>query len=93
MAEDRVGDVGPARRPADLGALEFDATPMQELIEKARVAGTGSPSRISSADPSRSPSPRFPTSNVRIHGSKMVPRESVDIFYITPSKADVRCPA
>lgn len=74
---------GPPDDPQIYGAMEFDATPMQELIEKGRAAGhrltvthiVGRSIALALA--------AVPDFNVRIHGSKMVPRESVDIFYIT----------
>jgi pyruvate/2-oxoglutarate dehydrogenase complex dihydrolipoamide acyltransferase (E2) component len=74
---------GPPDDPQIYGALEFDATPMQELIEKGRAAGhhvtvthlVGRSIALSLA--------AVPDFNVRIHGSNVEPRESVDIFFIT----------
>lgn len=74
---------GPPDDPQIYGALEFDATPLLEVIEKARAAGhrvtvthlVGRSIALALA--------AVPDFNVRIHGSKMIPRESVDIFYIT----------
>jgi len=74
---------GPPDDPQIYGALEFDATPMQELIEKAKAQGhrltvthlVGRSIALALA--------AVPDFNVRIHGSKMEPRDSVDIFYIT----------
>ena len=74
---------GPPDDPQIYGALEFDATPLLEMIEKARAAGhrvtvthlVGRSIALSLA--------AVPDFNVRIHGSKVIPRESVDIFYIT----------
>ena len=74
---------GPPDDPQIYGALEFDATPLLELIDKAKSAGhrvtvthlVGRSIALALA--------AVPDFNVRIHGSKMTPRESVDIFYIT----------
>lgn len=74
---------GPPDDPQIYGALEFDATPMLELIDKARAHGhrvtvthlVGRAIALSLA--------AVPDFNVRIVGSKLIPRETVDIFYIT----------
>jgi pyruvate dehydrogenase E2 component (dihydrolipoamide acetyltransferase) len=74
---------GPPDDPQIYGALEFDATPMLELIDKGKAAGhrltvthlVGRSIALALA--------AVPDFNVRIHGSKMIPRDSVDIFYIT----------
>jgi pyruvate dehydrogenase E2 component (dihydrolipoamide acetyltransferase) len=74
---------GPPDDPQIYGAMEFDATPLQELIDKGRAAGhritvthlVGRSIALALA--------AVPDFNVRIHGSKMIPRESVDVFYIT----------
>ncbi len=74
---------GPPDDPQIYGAMEFDATPLQELIERGRAAGH----RITVTHlVGRSIAlalQAVPDFNVRIHGSKMIPRESVDVFYIT----------
>jgi pyruvate dehydrogenase E2 component (dihydrolipoamide acetyltransferase) len=73
---------GPPDDPQIYGAMEFDATPMQALIERARAAGH----RITVTHlVGRSIAlalQAVPDFNMRIYGSKMIPRESVDIFYI-----------
>jgi len=73
---------GPPDDPQIYGAMEFDATPMLELIERARAAGH----RVSVTHlVGRSIAlalQAVPDFNMRIHGSKMIPRETVDIFYI-----------
>jgi pyruvate/2-oxoglutarate dehydrogenase complex dihydrolipoamide acyltransferase (E2) component len=74
---------GPPDDPQIYGAMEFDATPLKELIERGRDAGhrvtvthlVGRSIALALA--------AVPDFNVRIHGSKMTPRESVDVFYIT----------
>ena len=74
---------GPPDDPQIYGALEFDATPLLEVIEKARAAGhrvtvthlVGRTIALALA--------AVPDFNDRIHGSKMIQRESVYIFYIT----------
>ena len=74
---------GPPDDPQIYGAMEFDATPMEALIEKARASGhrltvthlVGRSIALALA--------AVPDFNVRIHGSNVEPRESVDIFYIT----------
>lgn len=74
---------GPPDDPQIYGAMEFDATPMQELIERGRAVGhritvthlVGRSIALALA--------AVPDFNVRIHGGKMIPRETVDVFYIT----------
>ena len=74
---------GPPDDPQIYGALEFDATPLLELVDKARTHGhrvtvthlVGRAIALSLA--------AVPDFNVRIVGSKLIPRDSVDIFYIT----------
>jgi pyruvate dehydrogenase E2 component (dihydrolipoamide acetyltransferase) len=74
---------GPPDDPQIYGALEFDATPMLELIDKAKAHGhritvthlVGRSIALALA--------AVPDFNVRIVGSKIIPRESVDVFYIT----------
>jgi pyruvate dehydrogenase E2 component (dihydrolipoamide acetyltransferase) len=73
---------GPPDDPQIYGAMEFDATPMLALIERGRAAGhrvtvthlVGRSIALALA--------AVPDFNMRIHGSKMIPRDSVDIFYI-----------
>jgi pyruvate dehydrogenase E2 component (dihydrolipoamide acetyltransferase) len=73
---------GPPDDPQIYGAMEFDATPMQALIERGRAAGH----RITVTHlVGRSIAlalQAVPDFNMRIYGSRMIPRESVDIFYI-----------
>jgi pyruvate/2-oxoglutarate dehydrogenase complex dihydrolipoamide acyltransferase (E2) component len=74
---------GPPDDPQIYGAMEFDATPLQDLIERGRAAGhritvthlVGRSIALALA--------AVPDFNVRIHGGKMIPRETVDVFYIT----------
>src|SRR6266540_71861 len=74
---------GPPDDPQIYGAMEFDATPLKDLIDRSRAAGhhltvthlVGRSMALALA--------AVPDFNVRIHGSKMIPRESVDIFFIT----------
>jgi pyruvate/2-oxoglutarate dehydrogenase complex dihydrolipoamide acyltransferase (E2) component len=74
---------GPPDDPQIYGALEFDATPLLELMDKAKAQGhritvthlVGRSIALALA--------AVPDFNVRIVGSKMIPRDSVDIFYIT----------
>jgi pyruvate dehydrogenase E2 component (dihydrolipoamide acetyltransferase) len=73
---------GPPDDPQIYGAMEFDAGPMMDLIERGRAAGhrvtvthlVGRSIALALA--------AVPDFNMRIYGSKMIPRESVDIFYI-----------
>ena len=73
---------GPPDDPQIYGAMEFDAGPMIDLIERGRAAGhrvtvthlVGRSIALALA--------AVPDFNMRIYGSKMIPRDSVDIFYI-----------
>ena len=73
---------GPPDDPQIYGAMEFDAGPLVDLIERGRAAGhrvtvthlVGRAIALALA--------AVPDFNMRIYGSKMIPRESVDIFYI-----------
>jgi len=74
---------GPPDDPQIYGALEFDATPMLSLIEKAKAHGHKvTVTHLVGRSIARALA-AVPDFNVRIHGSKVVPRDSVDIFYIT----------
>ena len=74
---------GPPNDPQIYGALEFDATPLKALIESSKAEGhritvthlVGRSIALALA--------AVPDFNVRIVGSKLIPRDSVDIFYIT----------
>lgn len=74
---------GPPNDPQVYGAMEFDATPLNAYMDRAREAGhkitvthlVGRAMAVAMHE--------VPDFNVRIKGSKVYPRESVDIFYIT----------
>jgi len=73
---------GPPDDPQVYGILEFDATPLQEIMAKGRAAGypvtathlVGRAVSVSMA--------AVPDFNVRIRGSKVIPRDTVDTFFI-----------
>ena len=74
---------GPPDDPQIYGAMEFDATPLKDLVERSRAAGhritvthlVGRSIALALA--------AVPDFNVRIYRGKMIPRETVDVFYIT----------
>ena len=73
---------GPPDDPQVYGVLEFDATPLLSYAEKARAAGyrltpthfVGRAVAVALHD--------VPDFNVRVVGGKVIPRESVDVFFI-----------
>jgi len=73
---------GPPDDPQIYGALEFDATPMLGLIERARAAGHHvTPTHLVGRAIAHSLH-EVPDMNVRIHGGKVIPRDTVDVFFI-----------
>jgi pyruvate dehydrogenase E2 component (dihydrolipoamide acetyltransferase) len=74
---------GPPDDPQIYGAMEFDATPLKDLVERSRAAGhritvthlVGRSIALALA--------AVPDFNVRIYRGKMIPRDTVDVFYIT----------
>ena len=73
---------GPPDDPQVYGVLEFDATPLLSYAEKARAAGyrltpthfVGRAVAVALRE--------VPDFNVRIVGGKVIPRHSVDVFFI-----------
>jgi len=73
---------GPPDDPQIYGAMEFDATPMLALIERGRAAGHRVTVTHLVGRSIALALQAVPDFNMRIHGSRMIPRSSVDIFYI-----------
>jgi chloramphenicol O-acetyltransferase len=73
---------GPPDDPQVYGILEFDATPLQHYMEAARAAGHRvTPTHFVGRAIARALH-EVPDFNVRIRGSKVIPRETVDVFFI-----------
>jgi chloramphenicol O-acetyltransferase len=73
---------GPPDDPQVYGILEFDATPLRRYMDKAKAAGRRvTPTHFVGRAVAMALH-EVPDFNVRIHGSKVIPRESVDIFFI-----------
>lgn len=73
---------GPPDDPQVYGILEFDATPLQRYMEKARAAGRRVTPTHFVGRAIAMALHEVPDFNVRIHGSKVIPRETVDVFFI-----------
>lgn len=73
---------GPPDDPQVYGMLEFDATPMRAYIERARAAGhkvtpthfVGRALAVALHE--------VPDFNVRVVGGRVIPRDTVDVFFI-----------
>jgi pyruvate dehydrogenase E2 component (dihydrolipoamide acetyltransferase) len=73
---------GPPDDPQIYGSLEFDATPLLELIHHGAEAGSHvTPTHIVGRAIAHALH-QVPDFNVRIHGNTVEPRESVDVFFI-----------
>ncbi len=73
---------GPPNDPQVYGILEFDATPINDYVERARAAGYRvTPTHFVGRGIAHALH-EVPDFNVRIVGSRMFPRESVDVFFI-----------
>jgi pyruvate/2-oxoglutarate dehydrogenase complex dihydrolipoamide acyltransferase (E2) component len=73
---------GPPDDPQVYGILEFDATPVLSFMEKARAAGHRvTPTHLVGRAIAQALH-EVPDFNVRIRGGTVVPRESVDVFFI-----------
>jgi pyruvate/2-oxoglutarate dehydrogenase complex dihydrolipoamide acyltransferase (E2) component len=69
--------------PQIYGAMEFDATPMLALMDRARAAGHHvTPTHFVGRAIAHSLH-EVPDMNVRIYGGKVIPRETIDVFFIT----------
>lgn len=69
--------------PQIYGALDVDATKLIELVESARAAGHHlTPTHVVGRAVARSLA-AVPDLNVRILGGRAVPRETIDVFFIT----------
>jgi pyruvate dehydrogenase E2 component (dihydrolipoamide acetyltransferase) len=74
---------GPPNDPQIYGAMEIDATNLKAFMEQARAAGHRvTPTHVVGRAVAVSLH-EVPDFNVRIRGSKMFPRETVDVFFIT----------
>jgi pyruvate/2-oxoglutarate dehydrogenase complex dihydrolipoamide acyltransferase (E2) component len=74
---------GPPDDPQVYGILEFDATPVLSFIDRAREAGHRvTPTHLVGKAVAQALH-EVPDFNVRIRGSKVIPRETVDVFFIT----------
>jgi pyruvate dehydrogenase E2 component (dihydrolipoamide acetyltransferase) len=73
---------GPPDDPQVYGMLEFDATPMRAYIERARAAGLKvSPTHFVGRALAVALH-EVPDFNVRVVGGRVIPRETVDVFFI-----------
>ncbi|MBI4260989.1 MAG: 2-oxo acid dehydrogenase subunit E2 [Actinobacteria bacterium] len=73
---------GPPDDPQVYGILEFDATPVLSFMERARAAGHRvTPTHLVGRAIAMALH-EVPDFNVRIRGSKVIPRETVDVFFI-----------
>src|SRR6266511_2118994 len=73
---------GPPDDPQVYGIIEFDATPLLALIERGRAAGYPvTPTHLVGRAVAHALH-EVPDFNVRIRGSKVIPRETVDVFFI-----------
>ena len=73
---------GPPDDPQVYGIIEFDATSMLALIERGRAAGYPvTPTHLVGRAVANALHD-VPDFNVRIRGSKVIPRETVDVFFI-----------
>ena len=69
--------------PQIYGAMEFDATPMLALMDRARAADHHvTPTHFVGRAIAHSLH-EVPDMNVRIYGGKVIPRETIDVFFIT----------
>jgi pyruvate dehydrogenase E2 component (dihydrolipoamide acetyltransferase) len=73
---------GPPDDPQVYGILEFDATPHLALMERGRAAGYPiTPTHLVGRAVAHALH-EVPDFNVRVVGSRVIPRESVDVFFI-----------
>jgi pyruvate/2-oxoglutarate dehydrogenase complex dihydrolipoamide acyltransferase (E2) component len=73
---------GPPDDPQVYGILEFDATPHLALMERGKSAGYPiTPTHLVGRAVAHALH-EVPDFNVRVVGSKVIPRESVDVFFI-----------
>jgi len=73
---------GPPDDPQMYGMLEFDATPLLELIDKGRAAGHPVTATHLVGRAVAHALHEVPDFNVRIRGGKVIPRDTVDVFFI-----------
>src|SRR4051812_40571199 len=69
--------------PQIFGALECEAAPLRAFIDAARAAGHRvTPTHVVGRALAHA-LPRVPDLNTRIVGDRILPRDSVDIFFVT----------
>ncbi len=73
---------GPPDDPQVYGMLEFDATPMRAYMERARKAGVKVTPTHFVGRALAVALHEVPDFNVRVVGSKVIPRDTVDVFFI-----------
>jgi pyruvate/2-oxoglutarate dehydrogenase complex dihydrolipoamide acyltransferase (E2) component len=73
---------GPPDDPQVYGMLEFDATPMRAYIERARAAGLKVTPTHFVGRALAVALHEVPDFNVRVVGGRVIPRETVDVFFI-----------
>jgi pyruvate dehydrogenase E2 component (dihydrolipoamide acetyltransferase) len=73
---------GPPDDPQVYGILEFDATPLRRYMDKAKAAGRRVTPTHFVGRAMAMALHEVPDFNVRIRGSKVISRETVDIFFI-----------
>jgi pyruvate dehydrogenase E2 component (dihydrolipoamide acetyltransferase) len=73
---------GPPDDPQVYGILEFDATPILALIERGRAAGYPVTATHVVGRAVAHALHEVPDFNVRVRGSRVIPRETVDVFFI-----------
>jgi pyruvate dehydrogenase E2 component (dihydrolipoamide acetyltransferase) len=74
---------GPPNDPQIYGAMEIDATNLRAFMERSRAAGHRvTPTHLVGRAVALSLR-EVPDFNMRVRGSKMFPRETVDVFFIT----------
>lgn len=73
---------GPPDDPQVYGILEFDASPLVGYIDRARAAGHHVTATHLVGRAVAHALHEVPDFNVRIRGGKVIPRDSVDVFFI-----------
>jgi len=73
---------GPPDDPQMYGILEFDATPLIAFQDAAKAAGQKITATHFVGRAIANALHEVPDFNVRIRGSKVIPRETVDVFFI-----------
>ena len=74
---------GDPHDPQVYGSMEFDATPLLALIDRARAAGHHVTATHLVGRAVAHSLHLVPDMNVRIYRGRVIPRDSVDVFFIT----------